>query len=285
MHRLPVHDTARAAALRVVLGCDVEPRAQRDEASGKEEQVWNITSHCGEAGQMLESFSQGTLLAEHPFRACMLGIEAAKTLRLWLREGYGAPTTRREHGGRLVRMDLSGGPCDLRPADVTRSEAVELRSPEETARQERAALHRALQPLGTPLPLFPHHFAAAAIVCGCLPVALTGPDAAPVLHLTAESVTLPALTLEQLGAAATGLVPLTDAEHPFHYAVEAIRTEAGFRYAAEAIFAKNPVHFYRGEGFSNPHTALVSEALLKSKHKLHTGKHYRDHLLEHLAGV
>ncbi len=281
MHLLPVHDTARAAALRVALGCEIEPRAHRDEKSGAAQCVWNVVTQCGEAGQMLEASQQKTLPADHPFHVCTLAIEAAATLQQWLKSSR-APTVRRA-AAQLVKFSYTGS-SDIQPGEVSVPETIELRSPDETARLERTVLHAALQPMGIPLPLMPHHFAAAAIVVGCLPLALSGTAAAPLLHLTAGSVTIPGLTLTHLGAAALGRAPLADPEHPFTYAFEAIRTFAGYRYT-EQLIAPNPVHFYRGEGFTNPNSALVSEAQLRSNTKLHTGKTFRDHLTEHLAGV
>lgn len=282
MHRLPIHDTALAAAIRVSGGHEIEPRTYRDSQTARENATWYATTGVGDAGKVLESHRLGTLSPGHPFTTCVLAIEILRALPASLKTGrvihcQAAP-------GHLLR--LSDRPADI-PA-VPAVETIELRSPEDTDRIERHLLSLTLQPGGPPLPLLPHHFAAAAILCGHYPLRYTGTAAQPLLHLTAASITMPGLTLEDLGNAAMGQpagLPLapghTDpAEHPFHYALEAVRTFSGLRWSETAL-RKNPTHLYKGQG---THTALMSESLIRSNIRIGT-RTPRDHLNRHLAGL
>lgn len=287
MHRLPIHDTARAAALRVALGCEIEPRAHRDADHGTESALWNVSTKTGEAGQILEQWSQGMMAPGHPFHAAWLGIQAAQTLRQWLRQPHAVPATIR-HAGRLVGFE-AGLISNIGAEGEFQEETIELRSPEESSRLEGLAMAQTFS-ANRPFPFMAHHFAAAAIVAGCLPLALSGSAQVPVLHLTAVSVTWPGVKIDDLANAVLGGVGVNLAlggaapgEHPFFYAWEAIRTFAGYRYA-ETIAAKNPVHYYRGEGHGNPHSALVSEAVLKNKKPILNGKTAEDLVTEHVAG-
>ena len=282
MHRLPIHDTALASALRVSGGHEIEPRTYRDAQTARETATWYATTGVGDAGKVLEAHRLGTLPPSHPFTTCIVAIDILRALPDSLKTGrtlHCQPAP-----GHLLR--LAERPADI-PA-VPAVETIELRSPEDTDRIERHLLSLTLQPGGPPLPLLPHHFVAAAITCGHYPLRYTGTAAAPLLHLTAESLTMPGLTIADLGNASLGHPPplplapgLTDpAEHPFHYALEACRTFSGLRWSEQAL-RKNPVHLYKGQG---PRTALMSESLIRSNLRIGT-RTPRDHLNRHLAGL
>lgn len=96
---------------------------------------------------------------------------------------------------------------------------------------------------------------------------------------------MPALTLEALAeaAGATGLVGSADlpgaapGEHPFFYALEAVRHLCGLRVATD-LARINPTIFFKAKNRSSTHTALISRLLLDAKdHSM------RDHLRKHLA--
>lgn len=290
MHRLPLTDLPLVAAL-ATLGHTIEP-PKAYSAAGKEHTTFFITGGVGEAGTLVETWRAGRLPAAHPLFACLHGIEALASLHTWLAQPQAsvrAVTT----DGTLLRFAVNpAGALSLVNAGAEAG-TLTLFPPAELLRHDDHHAAAALQ--GRPFPLLPHHFAAAAIVCGCVPVSgLTGSALRPEIHLSAASVTIPGLTLPLLAAAfgpRSGLalpeLPGAPAgEHPFEYALEAIRHHCGLRFAGD-LARTNPVLLFRSKLPHSPKTALISKALLLSKATLPDASGRRvtaeEQLARHLA--
>lgn len=277
MHRLPIYSTMEAAALRVALGCELEPKTYLDTETDGLSATWFVTGPVDRAAKLLEARRLGNLDSREPLAAALAGIRTAGALMQWL-AGRARPAFILE--GRNGVLSTGALVAHVPGALPERVVELELRSAVVCEQIETAGM-RATFTQGRAFPVLPHHVAAAAVVCGFFPLALQGTGERPVLRLTAVSVTEPGLSWETLAAVAAGrpVEPGLDGEHPFHYALEAVRTYVGLRYAEE-VSAKNPVHCYRGEG-GNPRSALISQALLEEGHPLDLGSK----LDRHMAGV
>ena len=71
MNQLNVYDAATAAALRVVLHCEVAPKNYRADSTGDETPTWFIRSHVPQASKLLQQRKIGTLPHDSPFLAAL----------------------------------------------------------------------------------------------------------------------------------------------------------------------------------------------------------------------
>lgn len=264
-HRLPVHDTDLAAALRVAGGFTLEPKTYRDADAGTEETTWFITSGVPQAATWLEQHRSGEMDPAHPVMSALGGIRALKDLLTWVERPWERPAG---VAGTLV----------IDPAETAR---VPLLPVAEMQRIERAEVLEALRSK-KPLPLMPHHFAAAARVAGCEWRAMEQGGSGPVLVLSSRSVRHPAVTIDLLRAAASGDIgaPLVigDAEpgeHPFFYALEACRTWGGY-HVVESLTRANVTHLFKAK--HGPHTAVISDSLLRGPRKDKVARLLKQHL-------
>jgi hypothetical protein len=278
MNQLNVYDAATAAALRVVLHCEVAPKNYRADATGDETPTWFIRSHVPAASRLLQQRKIGTLPPDSPFRAALIAAATAErilTLHPSLLDW--------KVSGAFVETGASG--VFDRAREYPDTILIPLLHPRQMAIVERECITATIS-AKTPFPALPLHIAAAAITCGCVPVKMSGTALQPFLHLTEESVTMPGLRLtDMMKATGSGLdashalpgYPI--GEHPFLYAFEAVKTAALYRHVMEQA-RRNTTHMFRAKSVRQ-RTAVVSESLLKDKR----GGSFRDHLRNHLAGV
>lgn len=306
MHRLPVSDLARAAALATIGHAIEPPRAYAGSGStGKDHVTFFITGGVQEAGQIVEAHALGKLAGDHPYAVCLAGIEAGETLRAWLRQPHLTPRAVRVPGSKTLRFLTNPPAAAETPSppvpvcvmsvdgSVSESGTLALLPPDVLAAHDRTHAVRALD--GVPYPLLPHHFAAAAIVCGCVPLELTAVSLNPALRLSVLSATLEHVSLVGLSLAAQGrasgpLPGFAPGEHPFEYALEAIRHFHGFRATAE-LAARNRIHCITPR-HGGPKSAVFSEGSHKSNALLErwdpASKRLikatlRDHIRTHIA--
>lgn len=278
MNQLNVYDPATAAALRVVLHADIVPKNYREDRTGDETPTWFVRSHVPQASKLLSQRKAGALPDNSPFLAALLAAETAGRLL----NDIGSVLAWTRVGSFVKTPALAAAPpLPEIPAVVQ----VPLLSPPVMTQIERDALHATVS-AKTPFPVLPVHVAAAAITCGCVPVQIQGTQSQPVLLLTQESVTMPGLRFADMVKAAGSDLDAAGAlpgwpvgEHPFLYAIEAVRTAALYRYSMEQI-CRNTTHMFRARS-SPQRTAIVSESLLRGGR----GGSFRDHLRRHLAGV
>ena len=278
MNQLNVYDPITAAAIRVVLHADVVPKNYRADATGDETPTWFIRSHVPQASKLLSQRKAGVLPDGSPFLAALLAAETAHRLL----SDVGSVMTWARVGSLVQAPSLiKSAPLLNAPEPLS----VPLLAPAVMAQIEKDAI-RATVSAKTPFPVLPLHVAAAAITCGCVPLQIAGTANQPILLLTEESVTMPGLRLaDMIKAAGPGLdaaavlpgYPI--GEHPFLYAIEAVRTAALYRYVMEQA-RRNTTHMLRAKSVTQ-RTAIVSESLLREKR----GGSFRDHLRRHLAGV
>ncbi len=280
MNQLNVYDAATAAALRVVLHCEVAPKNYRADASGDETPTWFIRSHVPQASRLLNQRKLGLLPEDSPFLAALLAADTAERINAWLRSAPGELPF--GYQGKFVHTTGMFPPPIGLPSECM---LIPLLSAREMARIERECITATLSSK-VPYPALPLHVAAAAITCGCVPVRISGYAQQPFLHLTEESMTMPGLRLaDMVKATGTGLdaanalpgYPI--GEHPFLYAFEAVKTTALYRHVMEQA-RRNTTHMFRAKA-ARQRTAVVSESLLKDQR----GGSFRDHLRKHLAGV
>lgn len=277
MNQLNVYDAATAAALRVVLHCEVVPKNYRADSTGDETPTWFIRSHVPQASKLLQQRKIGTLPTDSPFLAALLAAATAErilTLHPSVMEW--------SRSGTFIETGCNG--VGFLPPEVSAAMLIPLLSPAGMAKVERETITATLA-AKTPYPALPLHIAAAAITCGCVPVKMSGTAQQPFLHLTEESVSMPGLRLTDMvkatgsGLDATALPGYPIGEHPFLYAFEAVKTAALYRHVMEQA-RRNTTHMFRAKSVRQ-RTAVVSESLLKDKR----GGSFRDHLRKHLAGV
>lgn len=277
MNQLNVYDAATAAALRVVLHCEVVPKNYRADSTGDETPTWFIRSHVPQASKLLHQRKIGTLPHDSPFLAALLAAATAERILTlhpsvleWCRSGT------------FIETGCNG--IGYQPLEVPNAMLIPLLSPAGMAKVERETITATLA-AKTPYPALPLHIAAAAITCGCVPVKMSGTAQQPFLHLTEESVSMPGLRLTDMvkatgsGLDASALPGYPVGEHPFLYAFEAVKTAALYRHVMEQA-RRNTTHMFRAKSVRQ-RTAVVSESLLKDKR----GGSFRDHLRKHLAGV
>jgi len=277
MNQLNVYDAATAAALRVVLHCEVVPKNYRADSTGDETPTWFIRSHVPQASKLLQQRKIGTLPHDSPFLAALLAAETAERILTlhpsvleWCRSG--------------TFIETGSNGIGYQPQEVPDAMCIPLLSPDRMAKVERETITATLA-AKTPYPALPLHIAAAAITCGCVPVKMSGTAQQPFLHLTEESVSMPGLRLTDMvkatgtGLDASALPGYPIGEHPFLYAFEAVKTAALYRHVMEQA-RRNTTHMFRAKSVRQ-RTAVVSESLLKDKR----GGSFRDHLRKHLAGV
>ena len=277
MNQLNVYDAATAAALRVVLHCDIAPKNYRADSTGDETPTWFVRSHVPQASRLLQQRKIGTLPHDSPFLAALFAADTAERILTlspsmmdWMPNGA------------FIETGRNGG--GWRPQETPDAMPIPLLSPAGMAKVERETITATLA-AKTPYPALPLHIAAAAITCGCVPVKMSGTAQQPFLHLTEDSVSMPGLRLtDMVKAAGTGLDAIAlpgypVGEHPFLYAFEAVKTAALYRHVMEQA-RKNTTHMFRAKSVRQ-RTAVVSESLLKDKR----GGSFRDHLRKHLAGV
>jgi hypothetical protein len=278
MNQLNVYDPSTAAALRVVLHADVVPKNYRQDSTGDETPTWFVRSHVPQASKLLSQRKAGVLPDNSPFLAALLAAETAYRLL----EDVGSVMTWTRVGAFVESPSITGTDS---LAETPAAVAVPLLSRRVMTQIERDAI-QATVAAKTPFPTLPVHVAAAAITCGCVPVQITGTQNQPVLQLTAESVTMPGLRFSDMVKAAGSDLDAANTlpgfpigEHPFLYAIEAVRTAALYRYAMEQM-RRNTTHMFRARSAAQ-RTAIVSESLLRGSR----GGPFRDHLRRHLAGV
>jgi hypothetical protein len=278
MNQLNVYDPATAAALRVVLHADIAPKNYRADATGDETPTWFVRSHVPQASKLLSQRKAGVLPDGSPFLAALLAAETAHRLL----SDVGSVMTWSRVGSFVQAPSLiKSAPLLDAPEPIP----VPLLAPAVMAWIEREAI-RATVSAKTPFPVLPLHIAAAAITCGCVPIHIAGTANQPILLLTQESVTMPGLRFSDMVKAASNDIDAANAlpghpvgEHPFLYALEAVRTAALYRYVMEQA-RRNTTHMFRAKNVAQ-RTAVVSESLLRDKR----GGSFRDHLRRHLAGV
>lgn len=278
MNQLNVYDAATAAALRVVLHADIAPKNYRTDATGDETPTWFVRSHVPQASKLLSQRKAGALPETSPFLAALLAAETAHRLL----GDIGSVMSWSRVGSFIKTPALAGAPPLPEIPPVV---SVQLLSPGVMAQIERESLHATVS-AKTAFPVLPIHVVAAAITCGCVPVQMQGTDSQPALLITAESVTMPGLRFADMVKAAGSDLDAAGAlpgwpvgEHPFLYAIEAVRTAALYRYAMQQV-RRNTTHMFRAKA-SPQRTAIVSESLLRGAR----GGAFRDHLRRHLAGV
>ena len=277
MNQLNVYDAATAAALRVVLHCEVVPKNYRADSTGDETPTWFIRSHVPQASKLLQQRKIGTLPIDSPFLAALLAAATAERILTlhpsvleWSRSG--------------AFVETGATSIGYQPQEVPDAMLIPLLSPAGMAKVERETITATIA-AKTPYPALPLHIAAAAITCGCVPVKMSGTAQQPFLHLTEESVSMPGLRLTDMvkatgsGLDASALPGYPVGEHPFLYAFEAVKTAALYRHVMEQA-RRNTTHMFRAKSVRQ-RTAVVSESLLKDKR----GGSFRDHLRKHLAGV
>jgi hypothetical protein len=280
MNQLNAYDPATAAALRVVLHADIAPKNYRADATGDETPTWFIRSHVPQASKLLNQRKIGMLPDDSPFLAALLAADTAERIGEWLKAPPAAPPFAIK--GKFLTTDSAATlPLGI-PAECM---LIPLLSPRAMGQIERDCITATLS-AKTPFPALPLHIAAAAITCGCVPIKISGTAQQPFLHLTEESVTMPGLRLTDMVKAASNDLDAANAlpgypvgEHPFLYALEAVRTAALYRHVMEQA-RRNTTHMFRAKT-ARQRTAVVSESLLAGKR----GGSFRDHLRNHLAGV
>lgn len=287
MNQLNVYDPATAAALRVVLHADIAPKNYRADATGDETPTWFVRSNVPQASRLLNQRQHGLLPGDSPFLAALLAADTVERIGEWLKTPPPAPPFVIQ--GKFLNTT---SPCTL-PVSIPAYRSgvpaecmlIPLLAPSAMARVERECITATLS-AKTPFPALPLHIAAAAITCGCVPVKLSGTAQQPFLHLTEESVTMPGLRLADMVKAASNDLDAANAlpgypvgEHPFLYALEAVRTAALYRHVMEQA-RRNTTHMFRAKT-ARQRSAVVSESLLTGKR----GGSFRDHLRNHLAGV
>lgn len=280
MNQLNVYDPATAAALRVVLHCEVTPKNYRADATGDETPTWFVRSQVPAASKLLNQRKLGLLPHDSPFLAALLATATAERICEWLRNPPAVPPFALQ--GKFLTTDIAPTLPFGVPAECM---LIPLLAPAAMARVERDCITATLA-AKTPFPALPLHIAAAAITCGCVPVKISGTAQQPFLRLTEESITLPGLRLQDMIKATGPELDATSAlpgypigEHPYLYALEAVRTAALYRHVMEQT-RRNTTHMFRAKT-ATQRTAVVSESLLRDKR----GGSFRDHLRRHLAGV
>lgn len=277
MNQLNVYDAATAAALRVVLHCDIAPKNYRADSTGDETPTWFVRSHVPQASKLLQQRKIGTLPSDSPFRAALFAADTAERI-----QSLSPSVFDWKSNGAFIETGSNGG--GWRPQETPNCMLIPLLSHAGMAKIERDCITATLS-AKTPFPALPLHIAAAAITCGCVPVKMSGTAQQPFLHLTEESVSMPGLRLTDMvkatgdGLDASALPGYPIGEHPFLYAFEAVKTAALYRHVMEQA-RKNTTHMFRAKSVRQ-RTAVVSESLLKDKR----GGSFRDHLRRHLAGV
>ena len=278
MNQLNVYDPITAAALRVVLHADIVPKNYRTDSTGEETPTWFVRSHVPHASKLLSQRKAGALPADSPFLAALLAAETAHRLL----EDVGSVMTWTRVGAFVESPSITG--TDSLP-ETPAAVAVPLLSRRVMTQIERDAI-RGTVAAKTQFPTLPVHVAAAAITCGCVPLQITGTASQPSLLLAEESVTMPGLRFADMVKAAGSDLDAANAipgypvgEHPFLYAIEAVRTAALYRYVMETT-RRNTTHMFRARS-APQRTAIVSESLLRNNR----GSSFRDHLRKHLAGV
>jgi hypothetical protein len=278
MNQLNVYDPATAAALRVVLHADIAPKNYRADATGDETPTWFVRSHVPQASRLLNQRKIGTLPSDSPFRAALFAADTAERI-----QSLSPSVFDWKCNGAFIETGSNGG--GWRPQETPACILIPLLSHAGMAKIERDCITATLS-AKTPFPALPLHIAAAAITCGCVPVKLSGTAQQPFLHLTEESVTMPGLRLADMVKAASNDLDAANAlpgypvgEHPFLYALEAVRTAALYRHVMEHA-RRNTTHMFRAKT-ARQRSAVVSESLLTGKR----GGSFRDHLRNHLAGV
>jgi hypothetical protein len=280
MNQLNVYDPATAAALRVVLHADIAPKNYRADATGDETPTWFVRSHVPQASRLLNQRKIGMLPDDSPFLAALLAADTAERIGEWLKAPPAVPPFALK--GKFLTTDIAATlPLGV-PAECM---LIPLLSPRAMGQIERDCITATLS-AKTPFPALPLHIAAAAITCGCVPVKISGTAQQPFLHLTEESITMPGLRLTDMVKAASNDLDAANAlpgypvgEHPFLYALEAVRTAALYRHVMEQA-RRNTTHMFRAKT-ARQRSAVVSESLLTGKR----GGSFRDHLRNHLAGV